>query len=211
MHTKGYSKHSFYEQYGKRVLDIVVSLMLMLIVSPVMVLTIILLVFCDGWPVFFIQERVGKNGKYFTIYKFRTMECNTEPKNFEIQALNGIPEDFQFKSSLDYRVTRVGAVLRKYSIDELPQLINVLKGDMSIVGPRPEVPSITTLYNDTQKQRLDVKPGITGLAQVNGRSLISHGQKIQYDLFYIENQSLMLDLKIIILTIKTVFVAKGAF
>ena len=144
--------------------------------------------------------------------KFRTMTVSAQ--NDERHSYNwkeGVPESFQFKNEYDSSVTRIGKVLRKYSLDELPQLFNVIAGHMSLVGPRPEMPSITDLYNDKQIQRLLVKPGITGYAQINGRSEINHGKKIEYDLYYINNCSLLFDMKIIAATIIYVIRAKGAY
>jgi len=123
----------------------------------------------------------------------------------------GVPDNFQFKTEFDSTVTPIGKVLRKYSLDELPQLLNVLGGHMSLVGPRPEISSITDLYNNHQIQRLLVKPGITGYAQINGRSEITHGKKVEYDLYYVRNCSLLLDIKIIVATIIYVIRAKGAY
>lgn len=123
----------------------------------------------------------------------------------------GVPEDFTFKSGFDSRVTSIGKVLRKYSLDELPQLFNVLLGDMSIVGPRPEIPEITEFYNLHQRKRLLVKPGMTGYAQINGRSEIQHGKKIEHDLYYVDNQSFFLDVKVILSTVKLVLKGNGSF
>ncbi len=123
----------------------------------------------------------------------------------------GVPEDFTFKSGFDSRVTSIGKVLRKYSLDELPQLFNVLLGDMSIVGPRPEIPEITEHYNLHQRKRLLVKPGMTGYAQINGRSEIQHGKKIEHDLYYVDNQSFFLDVKVILSTVKLVLKGNGSF
>lgn len=202
---------TFYKQHGKRILDIFLALFLLFISSPILIIATLAIAVANGRPVLFSQPRVGKNEEIFTIYKFRTMGLNVKSKEIRIKSSNGVPDDFVFKNGSDNRVTKIGSFLRKTSIDELPQLLNVLKGEMSIVGPRPEVPAITNLYNDFQKQRLRVKPGITGLAQINGRSLISHGRKIEYDLTYIEQHSLLLDLKIIGMTLITVLTAKGAF
>ena len=123
----------------------------------------------------------------------------------------GVPADFIFKTASDSEVTSIGKILRKCSLDELPQLWNVLVGQMSLVGPRPEIPEITAFYNSQQAKRLLVKPGLTGYAQVNGRSEISHGKKIEYDLYYVENCSLLLDYKIFCATISYVIRGKGAF
>ncbi len=133
------------------------------------------------------------------------------PVNMPTICADGIPDDYYFKTEQDTRITKVGAILRKLSIDEIPQLLNVLKGDMSIVGPRPEVPTITNAYNSLQARRLEVKPGLTGLAQINGRSNISHGQKISYDIEYVDHYSLWLDVQILFKTIYVVVARTGAY
>jgi len=123
----------------------------------------------------------------------------------------GVPEDFIFKTAYDHKVTRIGKILRKYSIDELPQFFNVLEGSMSLIGPRPEIVEITNCYDSNQSQRLLVKPGITGYAQINGRSLINHGKKIELDRYYVQHCSFTLDIKILLLTVFLVLRGKGAF
>jgi len=133
------------------------------------------------------------------------------PVNMPTICADGIPDDYYFKTEQDTRITKVGAILRKLSIDEIPQLLNVLKGDMSIVGPRPEVPTITNAYNSLQARRLEVKPGLTGLAQINGRSNISHGQKISYDIEYVDHYSFWLDVQILLKTIYVVVARTGAY
>jgi len=145
-------------------------------------------------PIFFKQERVGKDGELFIIYKFRTMVENAENKGSGYRVKNKDP-----------RITRVGSFLRKTSLDELPQLINVLKGNMSLVGPRPTLAFQVKDYNEYQKQRLKVKPGITGLAQVNGRASLDWEERIKYDIRYIKNRSFILDLKIIFKTFVVLF------
>ena len=152
------------------------------------------------------------HSKKFRILKFRTMKValhNKKKHTYDWE--EGVPDHFQFKTESDENVTTIGKFLRKYSLDELPQLLNVLVGHMSLVGPRPEIPAITDLYSHKQVQRLLVKPGITGYAQVNGRSDINHGKKIEYDLYYVQNRSLRLDIKIIVATIVAVIKAKGAY
>jgi len=148
-------------------------------------------------PVFFLQERLGKNGNVFKIYKFRTMVKNAESKGPGIYTSKG-----------DSRITKVGHFLRKTSLDELPQLLNVIKGDMSLVGPRPPVPYHPYKYNnysDKQRKRFIVKPGITGFAQISGRNKLSWDERIEFDVEYVENHSLFLDFKILFNTFLTVF------
>lgn len=206
-----YQLETFYGKYGKRIFDIAVALVLLIILLPFMLLVLLTLLVTTGRPVFFTQTRTGIHHRQFLIWKLRTMEMRTVANDLPIMNGNGIPDDYFFKTASDARVTKMGTILRKLSIDEIPQLINVLKGDMSIVGPRPEVPIITNAYNDLQAGRLDVKPGLTGLAQINGRSDISHGQKIQYDLQYVEKFSLWLDIKIVVKTFHVVLARTGAY
>ena len=170
----------------------------------------------DGTPVFFKQKRSGINGTVFNMYKFRSMknkQIKIDSENREYDHwIGGVPDDFVFKTASinNPNITSVGQFIRKYSLDELPQFINVLKGEMSIVGPRPEILVITEYYNEEQFARLQVKPGITGWAQVNGRSDMNHGEKIKYDLFYVRHYSLWLDVKIFFMTIGQVFSGKGS-
>nr|WP_255350018.1 sugar transferase [Lysinibacillus sp. FJAT-14745] len=200
-----------YSQYGKRIFDIAGALLLLFISIPLMLVVFLILLISTGRPVLFKQIRTGQDHQRFIIWKLRTMTIQAVPVNMPTMCAEGIPDDYFFKTEQDTRITKVGAVLRKLSIDEIPQLINVLKGDMSIVGPRPEVPAITNAYNTLQARRLEVKPGLTGLAQINGRSNISHGQKISYDLEYVENHSFWMDLKIIIKTLYVVLARTGAY
>ncbi|MFI8687969.1 sugar transferase [Rossellomorea sp. NPDC077527] len=193
---------------GKRVMDVVISLLSIILLSPIFLLLYVLIMLIDGGPVIFKQTRTGINHIPFTIYKFRTMRESGEVK---YGWKDKVPEDFVFKGETNPNITTLGKILRKTSLDEIPQLLNVLKGEMSMVGPRPEVPAITRYYDDQQEQRLFVKPGMTGYAQVNGRSDINHGQKIAYDLYYVYNQSLRLDFKILLKTIVTVLRRKGSY
>ncbi|KOP78105.1 UDP-phosphate glucose phosphotransferase [Lysinibacillus sp. FJAT-14745] len=202
---------NLYSQYGKRIFDIAGALLLLFISIPLMLVVFLILLISTGRPVLFKQIRTGQDHQRFIIWKLRTMTIQAVPVNMPTMCAEGIPDDYFFKTEQDTRITKVGAVLRKLSIDEIPQLINVLKGDMSIVGPRPEVPAITNAYNTLQARRLEVKPGLTGLAQINGRSNISHGQKISYDLEYVENHSFWMDLKIIIKTLYVVLARTGAY
>jgi len=184
-----------YKLYFKRVFDIFLSMFLLIVFLPLTIIILIFQVFIYNTKVLFIQKRLGMYGEVFKIIKFKTLNDN---KN-----IHG-----QLKSD-EERITKFGGILRKYSMDELPQLINVLKGDMSFIGPRPLLPEYLNLYNNFQKRRHEVKPGITGWAQVNGRNAISWQKKFEYDVWYVDNISFWLDLKILFLTIKKVFKSEG--
>lgn len=169
----------------KRLMDIVLSLAALVLLSPLLLLAALAVVMDSGWPVFFRQTRVGKGGQSFSILKFRSMRTNA--------ATTGP----YFTQTDDPRITGVGRFIRRTSIDELPQLLNVLWGDMSLVGPRPDVPAQQSLYNpDDWAMRCSVQPGITGLAQVRGRSQASFEQRLAFDLEYVKNVSIWLDLLI---------------
>ena len=184
-----------YKNILKPIFDYTFSFLLILILSPLLLLLIILLYFFNQKNVFFFQNRPGKNERVFRIIKFKTM---TDEKD---QNGNLLPDE--------KRLTKMGKFVRKTSLDELPQLFNVLKGDMSFIGPRPLLVSYLTLYNDEQKKRHHIKPGITGWAQVNGRNAITWEQKFIFDVFYVNNISFTLDLKIFLLTIKKVLKSEG--
>lgn len=196
----------------KRGFDITFSCICILILSPVMLVVSFLIWKEDRGSIFFIQERTGLNGSSFQIFKFRSMKEKSPKKNYTFNPTYGVPADFLFKSEADANehITKIGAFIRKTSIDEIPQFFNVLKGDMSIIGPRPEIPDITNGYNEEQKKRLEKKAGITGLAQVNGRSELKNGDKMKFDLYYVKNQSIKLELEILWKTIWTVLLTKGA-
>lgn len=179
----------------KRFLDFTLSLILLCVFSIVILITWFLVRKKLGSPAIFTQPRPGLNGEVFNVYKFRTM-TDERDENGEL-----LPDSI--------RLTSFGKLLRKLSLDELPQLVNVLKGDMSFVGPRPLLVEYLPLYNEHQAKRHNVRPGITGWAQVNGRNAISWEQKFEYDVWYVENQSLRLDFKIMLLTVKKVFVSEG--
>ena len=184
----------------KELFDRTLSLLVLIILSPIFLIIVVLIKLDTSGPAFFIQMRVGKNGIPFKSIKFRTMIQRATETGLGIN----IQQD-------DERITRVGEFLRTWSLDELPQIINVLKGDMSIVGPRPTLQYQVALYNDFQRKRLLVKPGITGWAQVNGRNAISWEQRIQLDVWYVENWSMWLDLEIILKTIKVVIKKEGLY
>lgn len=176
-------------KYFKRIIDFVASLTALIILSPLMALSAVLVKISDGGSVLFKQRRPGKDGKIFTVYKFRTMSEKTEDENG--RELSDVE-----------RMTKIGSFLRKTSLDELPQLFNVLKGDMSFIGPRPLLCEYLELYTPYQMRRHEVLPGISGLAQVNGRNAITWEEKFDYDVYYVDHMSFWLDLKIIFKTIK---------
>ena len=179
----------------KRFFDFLLSLIGLLFLSPILITIIIILLFANNGKPFFFQVRPGKNEKLFKIIKLKSMN-DKKDENGELL-------------SYEHRITKIGAFVRKYSLDEIPQLFNVLKGDMSIIGPRPLLPKYLPLYNDDQKRRHQVRPGITGWAQVNGRNTISWKKKFEYDVWYVDNVSFLLDVKIIIKTIKKVVLKEG--
>ncbi|MFJ7668337.1 sugar transferase [Lysinibacillus sp. NPDC097195] len=211
MHVQTAETLTFYGQYGKRIFDIVGAFILLLMTFPLMLGVFLLLLITTGRPIFFKQIRTGYDHQRFIIWKLRTMTVQATPVNMPAICAEGIPDDYYFKTDQDTRITKIGAILRKLSIDEIPQLLNVLKGDMSIVGPRPEVPTITNSYSALQARRLEVRPGLTGLAQINGRSNISHGQKISYDIHYVDNISFWVDFKIVVKTLFVVLARTGAY
>ena len=185
-----------YSHFLKRILDFLIVFCVLVTIWPILLLLIIWLHFANkGAGVFFTQERPGKNGKIFKVIKFKTMtdECDA----------NGdlLPDE--------QRLKKVGKFIRSTSVDELPQLINVLRGDMALIGPRPLLPQYLPLYNKEQARRHEVRPGITGWAQVNGRNAISWTKKFELDVWYVDHCSFILDLRIIVLTIKKVFVREG--
>ncbi len=179
-----------YNLFIKRLIDFTAAFFGILVLSPIILLVIIFLLIANNGKPFFFQARPGKNERIFRIVKFKSMN-DKKDENGEL-----LP--------FEQRITKVGKFIRKYSLDEIPQLFNVLKGDMSLIGPRPLLVKYLPLYNDFQKKRHDVRPGITGWAQVNGRNTITWDQKFKYDVWYTENVSLKTDIKIILLTIKKV-------
>lgn len=184
-----------YKNFFKRIIDFSASLIGMILLSPIFLFVMIGLFFANQGKPFFFQSRPGKNERIFKIVKFKTMN-DKKDKN------GNLLSDAE-------RLTKIGGLVRKTSLDEIPQLINVLKGDMSLIGPRPLLIQYLPLYNEVQKRRHEVRPGITGWAQVNGRNAISWQQKFEYDVWYVDHISLWLDIKILFLTIKKVFVREG--
>ena len=190
-------KHNptFYEKYIKRLLDILLSGCGLILLSPVLLVTAVLVRCKLGSPVIFCQERPGKDEKIFRLYKFRTMN------NLKDEQGNLLPDEV--------RLTKFGKLLRSTSLDELPELWNIFKGDMSVVGPRPLLVRYLPLYNEEQKHRHDVRPGLTGWAQVNGRNAISWEEKFRLDVWYVQHLSFCLDVKTVFLTVKKVFCREG--
>ena len=184
-----------YKTVFKPFLDFLISLIILLTISPLfLMITIVLILYYKGSP-FFTQERPGKNEKIFKIIKYKTMNDKKDSNGNLLTDLE--------------RLNSIGYYLRKYSLDELPQLINVLKRDMSLIGPRPLLVEYLPYYDELQKCRHNVRPGITGWAQINGRNAISWGNKFEYDIFYVKNLSILLDIKIIMLTILKVIKKEG--
>ncbi|OJG98699.1 exopolysaccharide biosynthesis polyprenyl glycosylphosphotransferase [Enterococcus termitis] len=198
-------------RFFKRTVDILGSLFGLILLSPLFLIVAFLIRREDAnGPVIFSQERIGKNGRRFTMYKFRSMCTDAEEKFHELVELNEI-EGAMFKIKDDPRVTKIGKKIRKTSVDELPQLVNVLKGDMSLVGPRPPLEREVSQYTERDLQRLNVKPGCTGLWQVRGRNDVHFDEMVEFDLEYIENQSIWNDLKIMFQTVKVMFFSRGAY
>ena len=197
-------------ELGKRIFDILSSLSLIVLFGPLMLLIALLVKLEDGGEALFAQTRVGKFGREFKMLKFRSMCLDAEARLKELLAKNHHQEGVTFKIKDDPRITRVGKWLRKFSLDELPQFFNVLKGDMSLVGPRPPVPREVALYSLADRRRLAVKPGITCFWQIGGRSEIDFSGQVQLDVDYIESQSLWVDVKILMQTVPAVLSGKGA-
>ncbi len=186
---------SLYVRYFKRLIDVLAALMILLITGPLLLLVTLGLCMANAGKPFFFQARPGKNENIFKIIKFKTMNDKRDAQG------NLLPDAD--------RLTSIGAFVRKTSLDELPQLINVLKGDMSLIGPRPLLPQYLPLYNAEQKRRHEVRPGITGWAQVNGRNAISWQQKFEYDVWYVDHLSFATDIKVFLMTFKKVFKSEG--
>lgn len=193
-----------------RALDVVLSAAFLLILTPLCAL-IVLAIRLDGrGPILFRQTRVGRDGCEFTLLKFRSMAPDAEALRLTLEVMNERTGPV-FKIRRDPRITRVGRLLRRWSLDELPQLVNVLKGDMSLVGPRPALPSEVALYTDRQRGRLSVPPGLTGLWQVSGRASLPFEQAVELDLFYVQHRSLGLNLSLLARTLPAVLSGRGAY
>ncbi len=202
----------------KRIFDLLLAALLLLLFAPLMLVIALVIKVTSPGPAILVQERGGKGGKIFAFYKFRSMynnSDNTEDEQYAREYIHGNhqaarPRSGVFKPANDKRITPVGKWLRKTSLDELPQLLNVLKGDMSLVGPRPSMPYEVDVYKPWHFRRLEVLPGITGLAQIKGRSSLTFQEIVSIDLEYIERRSLLLDLEILLKTLPVVLSARGA-
>ena len=203
--TRGFS---FYEVI-KRVIDVVCSFVGVLVLSPLFVVIAIIIKFTSKGPVFFSQKRVGRDGKEFKMYKFRSMVVNAEELKEKLAAKNEMSGPM-FKMKDDPRVTKVGKFIRKTSIDELPQLWNILKGDMSLVGPRPSLPKEVAQFEEWMHKRLDVKPGLTCYWQVSGRNNIDFEDWMKLDIKYVDERSTWIDIKLIFKTVGVLFGDKNA-
>ena len=194
----------------KRTLDVTISLAALTLLSPVILLTALVIRLFDRGPVFFCQKRVGLNGSIFQCFKFRSMIVDAQSVQETLSAANSHADARTFKMFNDPRVTPIGQFLRRFSIDELPQFLNVLFGEMSVVGPRPSLPLEVALYSEADRQRLMVKPGLTCIWQISGRSRLPFTEQARLDIAYIQKQSVLLDLEIILRTIPAVLSGDGA-
>lgn len=196
---------------SKRLVDMIFAMTMLFLLAPVFLVISLFVKLSDGGPVFFRQRRVGLNGQVFDFYKFRSMVVNAEAKKATLLQHNKHKQSITFKMCRDPRVTWIGRILRKTSLDELPQFWNVLVGDMTLVGPRPAVVPEVLKYSHRERKRLNIVPGLTCLWQVNGRADLDFQQQVELDIRYIRERSVWLDLKLMVLTIPAVLSGKGAY
>lgn len=195
----------------KRLLDVTVSASMLILLTPLFALVALAIKLTDGGPIFFWQTRVGKWGKEFRFPKFRSMLIDAEQTKDSLLDKSDHSGSITFKMKKDPRITRIGRIIRKLSIDELPQLWNVLKGEMSLVGPRPPVPKEVAQYTLSDRRRLDITPGLTCIWQVSGRSDIPFPEQVELDVLYIESQSVRMDIKLLFMTVPAILIGKGAY
>jgi lipopolysaccharide/colanic/teichoic acid biosynthesis glycosyltransferase len=211
--VSGAPRSAFYES-TKRILDVAVGSLLLLIALPIMLVTGILVRIDSPGPIVFRQDRIGRGGKPFVFYKFRTMYADARQRFPQLYAYRFDPETvkkMRYKEVDDPRLTRIGRWLRRTSLDELPNLFNVLGGDVTLIGPRPEIYEWLPYYADSQLIKFSVKPGVTGFAQIHGRSLLTFQEVLAEDVRYVHSRSLRVDLKVLALTVKEVLIRQGAF
>ncbi|MGE3316318.1 MAG: sugar transferase [Planctomycetaceae bacterium] len=201
----------FSYETAKRGLDLVVAIPVLVLIAPVLAVVALCIKLWDRGPIFFVQKRVGERGREFNCYKFRSMVPNAEKLKDALLCQNEHGDNRTFKMHCDPRITWIGRIIRKMSIDELPQLWNVVLGDMSLVGPRPPVPNEVNLYSESDRRRLLVRPGITCIWQVSGRGDLPFSEQVRLDLEYIENRNLLLDIKLLAMTIPAVLSGRGAY
>ncbi len=195
----------------KRLMDVVCSLIAILLLIPLYIVVSVLIVLEDGLPILYVQQRVGINGRIFNFYKFRSMRRGADRLKEKLMTQNESADGVIFKMKNDPRITRVGRVLRRFSIDEMPQFFNVLSGDLSLVGPRPPLPSEVAQYTLNDRKRLHIKPGLTCLWQIGGRSEIPFEQQVRLDMEYIHSRGLWQDVCIMLKTIPAVLFGRGAY
>ena len=198
----------------KNIVDFLLSSFLLVILSPALLLIIIILKLFTSGSVFFIHYRIGKNGKIFKLYKFRTMKTSRDiilKDYFKNNPQEKLKWEENYKLKKDPRITKIGYFLREFSLDEFPQLLNIIKGDMSFIGPRPIVNKEISKYGHNYNKYKTVKPGLTGLWQVSGRNNTTYKQRVDYDMYYIQNRSFILDCKIFLKTIPVIISRKGAY
>ncbi len=203
-------KLNIYNKYVKKIIDKIISAVSLIILSPVFLIIAICIKLESKGPVFFVHKRIGKNGKEIGMYKFRTMVPNAEEliKSFTPEQMKEFKENFKLEN--DPRITKVGKILRKTSLDELPQLINILKGELSIIGPRPVIGEELEKYGENKEKFLSVTPGLTGYWAANGRSNTSYDERMKMELYYIDNMSWKMDIKVFFKTIISVLKKEGA-
>lgn len=203
-------RENIYDKYIKRIIDIFISFISLIILLPIFLMIGFSIKLESKGPIFFVHKRIGKNGKIIKIYKFRTMVQNAEEliKSFTPEQMKEFKENFKLDN--DPRITKIGKILRKTSLDELPQLINILKGELSIIGPRPVIEEELEKYGENKSKFLSVTPGLTGYWASNGRSNISYEERMKMELFYIDNMSWKMDIKVFFKTIISVLKKEGA-
>lgn len=208
---KGEAVRSLAYRAIKRAIDVIASTLALIVLSPFLALIALAIKLQDGGSILYAHTRVGKNGREFQFYKFRSMIRDADRLKDQLLGFNEHADERTFKMKLDPRVTPIGRVMRRYSLDELPQFLNILKGDMTLVGPRPALPREVALYTESDRRRLEVTPGLTCLWQVRGRGNLPFEDQVRLDVEYIDNRGLLLDLEILAQTLPAVISGRGAY